>query len=189
MWKNNKDLLYSSGNCTQYLIITYNGEESEKEHTHTHTHTHTRITFVAVQSPSHVWLFATPWACQAFLSHTISWSLPKFMSIEPVMNHFAVHLKLSQYCKYYTSILKSTKFLLSASPRSLVAHCLSHWGLCGRFLQVITNTGQAFMDTVSTGMCQFSLLLERALGTNLFWYTHHKKRHRGGSQGIISQIP
>ena len=40
MWKNNKDLLYSSGNCTQYLIITYNGEESEKEHTHTHTHTH-----------------------------------------------------------------------------------------------------------------------------------------------------
>ena len=40
MWKNNKDLPYSSGNCTQYLIITYNGEESEKEHTHTHTHTY-----------------------------------------------------------------------------------------------------------------------------------------------------
>ena len=29
--KINKDLLYSTGNCVQYLIITYNGKESEKE--------------------------------------------------------------------------------------------------------------------------------------------------------------
>ena len=28
---NNKDLLYSTGNYTQYLVITYNGKESEKE--------------------------------------------------------------------------------------------------------------------------------------------------------------
>ena len=43
--------------------------------------------FVCVQSPSHVQLFATPWtaACQAFLSLTISWSLPKFMSIASAM--------------------------------------------------------------------------------------------------------
>ena len=36
---------------------------------------------------SHVWLFATQWtaACQASLSHTISWNLPKFMSIASVM--------------------------------------------------------------------------------------------------------
>ena len=27
----NKDLLYSTGNYTQYLVITYNGKESEKE--------------------------------------------------------------------------------------------------------------------------------------------------------------
>ena len=27
---NNKDLLYSTGNYTQYLEITYNGKESEK---------------------------------------------------------------------------------------------------------------------------------------------------------------
>ena len=40
-----------------------------------------------VQSPIHVRLFATPWtaACQASLSLTISWSLPKFMSIALVM--------------------------------------------------------------------------------------------------------
>ena len=40
-----------------------------------------------VQSLSCVQLFVTPWtaACQAFLSLTISWSSPKFMSIESVM--------------------------------------------------------------------------------------------------------
>ena len=27
-----QDLLYSTGNYTQYLVITYNGRESEKEH-------------------------------------------------------------------------------------------------------------------------------------------------------------
>ena len=43
--------------------------------------------FVVVRSLSHVRLFATPWAAarQASLSLTISWSLPKFMSIESVM--------------------------------------------------------------------------------------------------------
>ena len=45
----------------------------------------------SVQSLSRVWLFATPWtaACQASLSITNSWSLPKLMSIESVMpsNH------------------------------------------------------------------------------------------------------
>ena len=28
---NNKDLLYSAGSYTQYLVITYNGKKSEKE--------------------------------------------------------------------------------------------------------------------------------------------------------------
>ena len=38
-------------------------------------------------SPSRVQLFVTPWtaACQVSLSLTISWSLPKFMSIASVM--------------------------------------------------------------------------------------------------------
>ena len=30
---------YNIGNSIQYLVITYNGKESEMEHTHT-THTH-----------------------------------------------------------------------------------------------------------------------------------------------------
>ena len=48
----------------------------------------------SVQSLSHVWLFVTPWstACQASLSITNSWSLPKFISIASVMpsNHLSL---------------------------------------------------------------------------------------------------
>ena len=42
--------------------------------------------FVAVQSPSRVRLFSTPWtaACQASLPPTIAGNLPKFMSITSV---------------------------------------------------------------------------------------------------------
>ena len=45
------------------------------------------IQFSSVQSPSHVWLFVTPWttACQAPISFTNSWSLLKLMPIESVM--------------------------------------------------------------------------------------------------------
>ena len=47
--------------------------------------------FSSVQLLSRVWLFATPWtaACQASLSITSCWSLPKPMSTESVMpsNH------------------------------------------------------------------------------------------------------
>ena len=52
----------------------------------------TKWLFVIVQLLSHIRLFATPWttACQASLSLTISRSLLKLISIEPVMsaNHF-----------------------------------------------------------------------------------------------------
>ena len=46
----NKDLLYSTGNYIQYLVITYKGKESEKRihiyiytDTDTHTHIHMNI--------------------------------------------------------------------------------------------------------------------------------------------------
>ena len=53
----------------------------------------------SIQLFSRVRLFATPWmaACQAFLSITNSWSLPKLMSMESVMpfNHLILcHLPL-----------------------------------------------------------------------------------------------
>ena len=45
--------------------------------------------FSSAQLLSRVWLFATPWTCQASLSIINSWSLLKLMSIESVMpsNH------------------------------------------------------------------------------------------------------
>ena len=56
------------------------------------------IQFSSIQSLSHVQLFATPWtaACQASLSITNSWSLPKLMSIELVMpsNHLILRCPL-----------------------------------------------------------------------------------------------
>ena len=36
----NKDVLHSTGNYTQYFVITYKEIESEKEYTHTHTYIH-----------------------------------------------------------------------------------------------------------------------------------------------------
>ena len=56
------------------------------------------IQFSSIQSLSRVQLFATPWtaACQASLSITNSWSLPKLMSIELVMpsNHLILRCPL-----------------------------------------------------------------------------------------------
>ena len=52
------------------------------------------VQFSSVQSLSHVWFFATPWAAasQASLSSTNSQSLPKVMSIESVMVMPSNHL-------------------------------------------------------------------------------------------------
>ena len=48
---NNKDLLYITGNYSQYLIITYNGKESEKEY----------IYMREMKLLNHVQLFEIPW--------------------------------------------------------------------------------------------------------------------------------
>ena len=47
----------------------------------------TLTVIVAVQSLSHIWLFATPWTAvrQASPSFTVSWSFLKLMSIESVL--------------------------------------------------------------------------------------------------------
>ena len=64
---------------------------------------------IVVQSPSRVWLFGTPWtaARQASLSFTISWSLPKFMSIAAVM--WSSHLILWRPLLLLSSIFPSIK--------------------------------------------------------------------------------
>ena len=40
---NSKNLLYSTGNYIQCLVLTYNTKEWGKEHIYTYTHTHTYI--------------------------------------------------------------------------------------------------------------------------------------------------
>ena len=78
------------------------------------------VAVVVFQSISHVRLFATPWnaARQASLSLTISWSLPKFISIELVMpsNHLILCHPLL--------------FLPSIFPRIRVYS--SEWAVCNR---------------------------------------------------------
>ena len=60
------------------------------------------VVVVVVQLLNCVWLFATPWTTerQASLPLTISWSLPKFMSIESVMlsNHLILCCPERRYC-------------------------------------------------------------------------------------------
>ena len=73
-------------NYILYLVITYNGKESEKEYIYNQ--------FSRVESLSCVWLFATPRtaAQETSLSITKSRRLPKLMSIESVMlsNHLTL---------------------------------------------------------------------------------------------------
>ena len=78
----------------QYLIITYNGKESEKAYLYIYIYN-----VVIVQLLSRIQLFVTSWtaARQAPLFSTISWSLLKFMSIESVVvyNHLLLCCPLS----------------------------------------------------------------------------------------------
>ena len=70
---------------------------------------------VVVQLPNHVQLIVTPWtaACQASLSLTISWSFPKFMSIESVVP--SNHLILCCHLILLPSIFPSTRVFSSES--------------------------------------------------------------------------
>ena len=69
----------------------------------------------SIQSPSRVWLFATPWtaACQASLSGTNSQSSPKLMSVELVMP--SNHLILCRPLLLLHSIFPSTRVFSNES--------------------------------------------------------------------------
>ena len=77
------------------------------------------LSFVVVQLPSHVLLFVTQWtaAHQASLSLTISWSLPKFMSIAMVM--LSSHLILWCLLLLLPSILPSIRDFSNESVLSI----------------------------------------------------------------------
>ena len=73
------------------------------------------LAFRSVQSLSRVWLFANPWttACEASLSISNSWSLPKLMSIESVMP--SSHLILYHPLLLLPSIFRSIRVFSSES--------------------------------------------------------------------------
>ena len=79
----------------------------------THTPCFVFLLFFAVQSLSHVWVFATPWnaAHQASLSFSISWSLLKLMSIESGM--LSNHLILCHSLLFLHSIFPSIRIFSS----------------------------------------------------------------------------
>ena len=73
------------------------------------------LQFSSFQLLSRVWLFVTPWtaACQASLSITNCWSLPKSMSIESVMPSH--HLILCHPFLLLPSIIPSIRVFLNES--------------------------------------------------------------------------
>ena len=79
----------------------------------------------SVQSLSHVQIFVTLWtaACQASLSITSSWSLPKLMSIESVMP--SNHLILCHPLLLLPSIFPSTRVFSNES--ALHIRCPKYW--------------------------------------------------------------
>ena len=73
------------------------------------------LSVVVLQSPTHVWLFATPWiaACQISLSLTISRSLLKFMSITSVIP--TNHLILCPLLLLLPSVFSNIRVFLNES--------------------------------------------------------------------------
>ena len=122
---NNKDLLCSTGNYIQYLIITYNGKETEKEHICVCVNHFAMYLKLSVQFSCSVMSdFATPWtaACQASLSITNSRSLLKLMSIESVRP--SSHLMLCRPLLLPPSIFLSIRVFQWVSSLHQVAKVL-----------------------------------------------------------------
>ena len=119
--------------------------------------------FVVVQSLSHVWLFAIPWAaaCQASMSFTGSQTLLKFMSIESVMpsNHLIhyhpVLLLLLSFpasgsfpmSQYFTSGGQSIGASASTSILSMSIQGWFPWGLTGLISLLSKGISRVFSNT------------------------------------------
>ena len=131
--------------------------------------------FVVVQSLSCVWLFATPRtaACQASLSLTISWNLPKFMFIESVIpsNHLMLFLPL-----LLPSILPSIRVFFSQLALSI------RWPNYWCFIFSITPSIE-YSGLISFRMNWFDLLAVQGTLKSLLqhssigWFTFHEKSH------------
>ena len=112
--------------------------------------------FVVVQFPSHVQLFATPWtsACQGSLSLTISWSVPKFMSIESVVP--SNHLILCHRLLLLPSIFPNITVFSNES--AVCIRCPKYWS-CSFSI----NSSKEYSGLISFKIDWFDLLAVQGL--------------------------
>ena len=125
------------------------------------------IYFVVVQSLGCVWFFATPWtaACQASLSITNFWILPRLMSIESVMP--SKHLILCRPLLFLPSIFPSIRVLSNES-----ALCI-RWPKYWSFSFIISPTNE-HPGLISSGMDWLDLLAVQ--GTLKSLLQHHSSK-------------
>ena len=118
----------------------------------------------SVQSLSRVRLFATPWiaACQASLSITNSWSLPKLTSIESVMP--SNHLVLCRPLLLLPSVFPSIRVLSNESALHI------RWPKCWSFRFSISPSSE-YSGLISFRIDWFDLLAVQ--GTLKSLLQHH----------------
>ena len=123
--------------------------------------------FSLVQSLSHVQLFATPWtaACQASLSITNSWSLPKLMSIELVMS--SNHLLLCCPLLLPPSIFPSSRVFSNESAHRI------RWPKYWSFSFSISPSNE-YSELIFFRIDWFDLLAVQGTLKNLF--QHHSSK-------------
>ena len=109
-----------------------------------------------VKSPSHVWLFATPWtaACQAHLFSSISQSLLKFMSTESMI--LSNHLIFCHPLLRLLSIFPSNRVFLS--ELTLCTMWLKYWSFSFSINPSSENSGLIFF-----GIDHFDLLVVQSV--------------------------
>ena len=149
-----------------------------------HANTHSHLQFSSVQSLSHVRLFATPWTaeCQASLSITNSWSLPKLMPIESVMpsNHLILCHPLLLLSSIFPSIrvfsndsvlhIRWPKYWSSASASVLPMNTQdwSHLGWTGWLSLQSKGLSRVFSNTTVQKHQFFSAQLTHSLFPQFF---------------------
>ena len=128
--------------------------------------------FSSVQSLSHVWLFATPWitAHQASLSITNSWSPPKPMSIESVMQ--SSHLILCRPLLLLPPIPPSIRVLSSES--TLCVRWSKYWSFSFSISPSNEHLGlisfrMDWLDLLAVQGTLKSLLQHHSLKASILW--------------------
>ena len=126
------------------------------------------ITYIVVQSLSHVWLFVTPWtaAHQALLSFTVTCSFLRFMSIELVI--LSNHLIL---CIIYTHI---HLYIVVYTYAHIYIYIYTYWGRWEyKSLSKAWRKWNEMSQLIKWGKGEkkrdFFFLLSDLFGTSLCW--------------------